>query len=342
MKQIRVIGSKEWSEMQVPDVYFSYEYYCASGRIELDFEKSILLEWKDERGTVYLPLILRKVGDTDYFDATSAYGYGGPWTAGYPSLAGFIEHFNKWASSNNILSTFLRFHPLIGNADAFSALVPLRVVGPTAGWNLQKTQALVEGMAKDHRKTFRRGQRSGVEVRLSVNPTQIDDFVRLYEMSMTRVIAKDFYRFSSSYWDSLRDDLGNSSVLVEAVFENRVVAAVWCLYGQSYLHYHLSGTSDEGRKLGGAVMCRLAAAEWGQRNGLTIAHSGGGLGGADSSLLSWKHKFDKDQPLYEFSVANLVHDEQLYAKVSEAYPKSDFFPPWRSPEARANNRDLID
>lgn len=332
--QGRVVGGKEWAEMSVPDVYFSYEYYNSSAKIERDFVRTVLIKWEDGSGAVYLPLILREIKNSQYFDATSAYGYGGPWFEGSPSFDGFRIFLDSWAVRNNVVCTFLRFHPLLGNAKELDKVASLKFIGPTAGWDLQKSTSLVDGMSKDHRKTFRRAVRAGVEARLTINPSQIDSFVELYETSMNRLTADSFYHFSSSYWDAIRDGLGENILLVEAVFETRVVAAILCLFGENYLHYHLSGTADEGRKLGGAVLCRVAAAEWGQQHGLSIAHSGGGAGGSSSSLLEWKHKFDKENPLYQFSVANLVHDELTFTELSSRHARNDFFPPWRSPKAR--------
>lgn len=323
----RVVTSPEWKEMATPDIYFTKEYHATAALAEPDFSESVLLEWNDERGYVRLPLILREIVGHGYFDATSAYGYGGPWIVGQPDLVAFRRFFDEWACEQRVVSTFLRFHPLIANAESVLEVLPVKRVDGTAVWSIANADDLVQGMSKNHRKNWRRAVRAGVQARVTQSPSDVDGFRRLYEQSMSRLSARNFYWFSDEYWASLRDLLGKDSLLVEAVYEGRVVAAAWCLVGDDYLHFHLSGTSDEGRRLGGAFVCRVAAAQWGQSVDLTFAHHGGGA----STLLDWKRKFDESSPLRDFYIAEVVHDKQAFHRLSEGYSTSGFFPPWRNP-----------
>ena len=332
LKQGRIVQDSEWKTMKVPDVYFSLSYHQVSALIEPNALRPVLLEWKDDAGIIHLPLILREIPGTSYLDATSAYGYGGPWIQGNPVVSDFLEFLHGWSFENSIVCTFIRFHPLLDNSKAFSANLQIKTIGLTAGWDLEGSTDLVAGMAKGHRKTLRKALRSGVETKLIVNPKSIEEFVNLYTASMTRLSAKDFYHFPDSYWDALRDSLGQNTLLVEAIFEGKTIATAWCLFSDNYLHFHLSGTSDEARDLGAAVLCRVEAAKWGKQAGLSLGHFGGGVGGADSSLLIWKRKFDESLAPFNFSVANIIHDEDTFKKLEQDFPRSNFFPPWRDPE----------
>lgn len=331
MGQIREVSHSEWAELAVPDVYFSLEYHTASMWLEQNVSKTTLLEWKDALGTVRLPLILRSIEGTRYLDATSAYGYGGPWLEGTPDVEDFVSNLDNWAAANNVVCTFLRFHPLLKNVFDFQEHMPTFEMGPTAGWDLKGTDDPLTSMSKGHRKTYRRAIRAGVVARITLEPQDLGEFRRLYSLSMDRLSASGFYRFSERYWDSVSKSLEGSTVLVEAIHEGRAVATVLCLKSEKFLHYHLSGTSDEGRQLGGAVVCRLAAAQWGKEQGLQLAHSGGGLGGSESSLLDWKRKFDENLPLFQFHIGKLVHLREAYAELSAKFSDQSFFPPWRSP-----------
>lgn len=328
----RVLTEDEWDGLSVPDIYFSSDYHKTSSLAEPDVVKNILLQWRDDGGSVYLPLMLRENKGTDYLDATSAYGYGGPWTEGEPDRASFREFFDDWAQGNNVVATFIRFHPLIENAEEFSKILPLKAIGQTAAWELAKSEDLIQGMAKNHRKSWRRAVRAGVKARISRNPENINDFRDLYELSMSRVSAKSSYLPPDQYWRALQNRLGSYSILVEAVFEDRTIAAVWCLVSKDYLHFHLSGTTEEGRRLGGAFICRVAAAQWAREAGIEQAHFGGGVGGEGSSLLDWKRRFDESADLRNFYVANVIHDEKKFADLTEGYPDDGYFPPWRNPE----------
>src|SRR5690606_29438864 len=152
-----------------------------------------------------------------YLDATSAYGYGGPWIEGTPNLLKFKGYLDSWAAQNNVVTTFLRFHPLLNNANALSAVLPTIYAGPTAGWDLQTADDLVSAMSKNHRKSWRRAVRAGVEARVTPYPYDVESFQNIYETSMNRLSADSFYWFTEEYWDSLRDELSGSSLLVEAL-----------------------------------------------------------------------------------------------------------------------------
>src|SRR5699024_10945312 len=327
----RVIAPEEEADLPAPDVYFTKEYHDASGIAAPDFSKSVLLNWVDDSGRVYLPLMLRSIKGQSYFDATSAYGYGGPWLEGQPDLVAFRRFFDDWARDNQIISSFIRFHPLLNNAEEFSGVLPVTRIGQTAAWNLQDSEDLVGGMSKNHRKSWRRAVRAGVEARVTHNPEQVSGFRDLYEVTMGRLRAERSYWLPAKYWESLKDGLGKASILVEAIYQDRVVAAVWCLVSDEYLHFHLSGTTEEGRRLGGAFICRVAAAEWAREAGKSKAHFGGGVGGTGSSLLDWKRRFDESAPLNDYCVANVVHDREMFAELAEGYPRDGFFPPWRNP-----------
>lgn len=338
MRKLEEINPEKWASMDVPDVYFMQQYYEISKVLEKDFSKNLLLEWVDEKGRILFPLMIRKIPSTSYYDTTTAYGYGGPWIEGEPDLVQFAKHFDLWAKKNNVVCTFLRFHPLIKNAETFRTVLPVRRIGPTAAWNLKKDDGLIEGMAKGHRKTFRRAHKAGLEIRIQSNPVSMDEFKSIYHKSMNRLSADGFYHFEDGYWKSALEKLGTNTLLVEAIYEDETVAAVWCLFSENFLHFHLSGTTDEGRRHGGSVLCRVAAAQWAKENGINTAHFGGGVGGEDSTLLTWKRRFDESNPPLDFYVSNLVHLEEAYSQIAAEYEPNSFFPPWRSPKKRLTTR----
>lgn len=332
MGQGHVVDQQAWAQMTTPDVYFSKAYHQVSSAAEPDVAAPVLLEWADDDGTARLPLILRRIADEDYFDATSAYGYGGPWIEGNPNLSQFRQFIDQWAQDTHVVSSFIRFHPLLDNARATEDIFPLEHLGQTAAWDLRGEEDLVQRMAKNHRKSWRRAIRGGVAARVTEQPECVDQFRALYEISMDRLSARDFYWFTDDYWSSMRENLRDSSLLVEAVFEDRVIAAAWCLFSDDFIHFHLSGTTDEGRELGGAFVCRVAAAEWARKKGMIQGHFGGGAGGADSSLLDWKRRFDESSPLCDFFIAKVVHSPDQFERLAGATAGQKFFPPWRAPK----------
>ena len=91
--------------------------------------------YKCEYGIVLYPFLIRRINDLKFFqqkkitevfyDITSPYGYGGPLVK-YNDRSnkkllvdGFIKEFSLFCKKNNIVSEFIRFHPLMENHDNF-------------------------------------------------------------------------------------------------------------------------------------------------------------------------------------------------------------------------------
>lgn len=325
-----IYRGEQWQAISTPDVYFTQQYYQMSALLESDVAETVLLEWNDDAGSIRMPLIVRNIPGTDFFDATSAYGYGGPWSEGSPNLIEFRQFFDEWAHANQVVSSFLRFHPLLDNALAFSDIFRVKKMGQTAAWDLSRSQDLVSTMASNHRRNWRKAERAGVEPRITLHPAETASFEYVYEVAMDRLSADSFYHFSTDYWAAMRTDMRHMTLQADAVYEGRVIASVWCLLGRDYLHFHLNGTTDEARELRGAFVAHMAAAQWGRDNGYATAHLGGGYGGATSALLDWKHRYDPETPLRDFYIATVVHDTEIFEQLASRAAETSFFPPWRA------------
>ena len=120
-------------------------------------------------------------------------------------------------------------------------------------------------------------------------------------------------------------------MLVEGRLDGELIAALLCFERGPWLHYHLGASADAARSIGASNRLFLAAATWGQSQGSTRLHLGGGLGGApDSPLFVFKHRFDPTGEPLRFHVAKLVHDPVRYRKLAGDDSTAGFFPPWRA------------
>ena len=72
----------------------------------------------------------------------------------------------------------------------------------------------------------------------------------------------------------------------------------------------------------------LEAARWAREQGFTRFHLGGGVGGADDSLLEFKLRFDEGG-LIESAVGKAIHDEAAYRELGGA-GFDGFFPAYRA------------
>jgi len=332
---MHVVSSTQWDALVAGlggvDTYTLAAYQAVSARLEPPGTRPVLLHFRSPDGDVALPLLVRPLPDGSGFDATSAYGYGGPVARTDGSVAAFGRSLDRWARRNGVVSTFLRLHPLLGNVRLVPPTADLVEPGSTVAWDVAPARDLVSHMHPHHRRAVRRADRAGLEVAVVRRPASLTGFRALYEATMRRQGADPFFYFADDYWAALLAHGAELElVLVEGRLGGELVAALLCFAKGPWLHYHLGGADDLGRTVGASNRCFLAAAEWAQSQGMSTFHLGGGVGGsAQSSLFDFKHRYDPAGAPLPFHVAKLVHDPRRYEELAGTRSTSGFFPPWR-------------
>lgn len=330
------VPRKAWAQIDTPDIFFSNIYYEVAALIEPDFADLTLLEWHDAAGVVRLPLIIREIRNTGYFDATNAYGHGGPWIEGQPDLHGFRKYYDRWAKTHHIVATFLQFHPMFDYATRLAEAFPVTKSGENIVWNLQ-TDDLVAQMSSSNRRNYRKGLRAGLEMNVTEQPTDLTNFRKLYDTTMRRLGARPFYFFNDAYWHALESKLSPAMVQVDAIFQGETVSSTLNILSKDVIHFQHNGSTLQGRDLNGPVVVHVATAQWAQDHGYTIGHLGGG---SVASLLEFKKRFDPATAPRDFSTMQLVHDDENYRRLAQGFPETDYFPVWRDPASYEDKRTL--
>ena len=311
-------------EAGLADAYYARGFVAASA-LPAGGEPA-LLRLAGPDGAVFMAVLVR----SDPTDVVSPYGYGGPaGTGADPPLADFPAAFQAWCERRGVISSFLVFHPLLGNADSPAAAGwRQRPLGGTVAWRLEGD--LVAGMHRHHRRLHRRALAAGLTAEATPRPAGLDEFVALYEATMRRADASGFYLFEPGYWEALRS--GVPLVRVDVRGDGELLASVLGLGEPPWLHYHLGGTSDAGRRLGASQLALHGLAAWGMENGYELLHLGGGVGGRADSLLEYKLRFAPSGQIPS-AIGKAVHDEAAYLRLANAQSVDwdGFFPAYRTP-----------
>ena len=296
-------------ELGFVDVYLTREYVEASALLEPG--RPLFLRTEE----AVFPAILRE----DPPDVITPYGYGGP------VGGGFWEPYEDWCRANGVVTTFVRFHPLYANHREAGSDVHVQPLAGTVAWRLDEEGDLFERMHRHHRRVVRKALGAGVEATAQLAPESLAGFVSLYERTMERQAAEDFYYFPPDYWRALETSLRGHVALFEAGDDAKLL----CLHAPPWLHYHLGASSDAGRKLGASSLLFLEAARWAQELGYTRFHLGGGVGGARDSLYEFKLRFDPGGEL-EAAIGKAIHDQEAYRRLSPGGAGYEgFFPAYR-------------
>ncbi len=309
----------------VTDVYYSRGYVAASAGLA-DAEP-VLLRLAGDAGDVFLACLLRR----GPLDVVTPYGYGGPVGAGAdPPLAAFPAAYEAWCERRGAISSFLVFHPLLGNAESPAAAgFRTSALAGTVAWSLGGPD-LLAAMHRHHRRLVRRAQTAGYEIAIEPAPDGLDEFAGLYEQTMRRAGASPFYFFPRSYWDALL--AGVKLVRVDVRERGTLVASVLGIGGPPWLHYHLGAAADAARGTGASHLALYSLAAWASEQGYETLHLGGGVGGREDSLLEFKLRFAPHGRV-PAAIGKAVHDRAGYLRLTggAAIDWDAFFPGYREP-----------
>ena len=313
------------------DIYLRAPYLRLAATIETG--QPVLLHLEREGGHVVCPLLVRHIPNSGLRDAITPYGYGGPVATGIePPVRAFDAAWAAWCSEREVVTTFVRFHPLYANHELEQpAGMRVQALAGTVGWRLD-TGDLLNHMHSKHRNAVRKAEREGVRVSVDEGPGTLQSFIPMYRSTMRRVGARASYCFSAEHWELMRSELGRELVFANAWQAGELVASALCLRAGPWIHYHLSASTESGRSLGATTAALYAIACWAQAAGCTRLHLGGGVGGQDDSLLAFKRRFDPEAGLLEAYVGSLVHDAARYDELTRNREIGEYFPAYRDVE----------
>lgn len=333
---IRTITLKsEWKQLLKGldhlDFYHTYDYHEIS---KLEGESPLLLVYEEGEKQVLIPFLKRAIDGSDYFDLTSVYGYAGPITKNisddYTNSA-FKKEFQDWLQEEKIISVFSRLHPYITEQNAvLNGLGEQPVLGKVV--NMDLTQSLEEQRRQYGKSTKNRTNkcRRLCTVKKAETQDEINTFIDIYYENMDRLDANKDYYFPREYFFNFLecDDFETDILLVNHEEDQKTVAASMFVKTGNIVQFHLSGSRTDYLNIAPANLfldeMRVLATE----EGYHYFNLGGGLGGQEDSLFTFKASFSKDHR--PFSVWKYIVNQDVYDSLSKNKPVSNFFPLYRS------------
>ena len=321
------------------DLYFDENYGKLYEKIENG--KAEIFEYKDENGKITNQFLIRKIPDKiegkEYFDIVTPYGYGGSIIENLIGdkeklLQRYQEEFSKYCLENNIVSEFVRFHPIVKNYEDFGKMYNAKYMRKTLITKLQEDDPVQNQFGKSCRKNIRQALNKGVTYKITQKPDNIDSFKDIYYSTMDRNSATDYYYFDDEYFNNLLKYFKSNIIFIEAIFENKVIAAGLYFTYKDIIHIHLSGTLTEFLYLSPAYILRYAVTLWGKENGYKLIHHGGGRSNSEEdTLYLFKKNFAK---LYDtdFYIGRKIWNTDIYNKLCNLKcvdVNEEFFPAYR-------------
>lgn len=271
-----------------------------------------------------------------FFDLSTPYGYGGFLIEGNVTeeqINYLNEEYSDYCKKNNIISEFVRFHPVLNNIEKVEKIYNITTLGNTVTMDIEDTEDIWANLDSKNRNVIRKAIKSGVKIFWGRSRKLYDEFIPMYNATMDKDSADEYYYFGEKFYESILNGLEMNHLIFYAVYENKIISMAIILFKNKQMHYHLSASNPEFRKLAATNYLLYMVGKWGSENGYQTLHLGGGFGGSDDPLYSFKKKFNKKSST-KFSIGKKIFDEGKYNYLvdlrSNLNKESNFFPLYRT------------
>ena len=274
-----------------------------------------------------------KLPENTYFDLSTPYGYGGWLIEGDEDTSEIFEEYEDWCVKNNIISEFVRFHPMLKNHYFSEKNYSVTELGETVAIDLFSKEMIWNNVTSKNRNMIRKAIKNGVNIYYGNYPEIYKIFRLVYNDTMDRDNADEYYYFSDEFYISILNDLPeNAQIFYAQLSDGTVVAASIMLAANKKMNYHLSGSLSEYASFAATNLLLYKAACWGCENGYKTLYLGGGVGSEEDSLLKFKKSFYKGET-NKFYIGKKIFDNKKYemlCKMRNDIENNSFFPKYRS------------
>ncbi|MCR4740302.1 MAG: GNAT family N-acetyltransferase [Lachnospiraceae bacterium] len=295
------------------DIYYTEGYvklYDQDGGVPL------CVICREDDGILLMPFIRKSIGDN--FDFETPYGYGGPisntkdreWiNAALAAMTGLFR-------GEGYICGFYRFHPLLNNAEICKDRIKVIYDRKTVFMDLTPEEEEIWNTQINAkcRNKIRKAEKAGLVFSVEDDPSSLKEFIKLYNGTMERLSADDFYFFEDSYYQNFENALKGEYFLGTVRSEGEMIcASLFMIYGDG-AHYHLAGSNNENRITGSNNLMLWRAAGELRKRGVRTFHLGGGSDSMeDNSLFVFKSSFSKHTA--DYYIGRSVFNEDAYEKI---------------------------
>lgn len=295
------------------DIYYTEEYVAL---YEDDESSAWCVICQEDNMVLLMPFIRKEI--QGYYDFETAYGYGGPIanTSDQEWIdSALMEMFDCFQREKYVCG-FIRFHPLLNNADYCRNKINIILDRATIAVDTEMPEKEIweKQISSKNRNMIRKGEKNGLVYNAEFDFASIQEFITLYQKTMKRLSADDFYFFSDRYYLEYKNNMKGKGFLGTVRLDGKLIAAALFMYSSEYGHYHLSGSDREYSSLGvnnfllWNTICRM------KMLGIREFHLGGGARSSiDDSLFKFKRSFSKNEK--RFYIGKCVFQQETYEEL---------------------------
>lgn len=335
-----------WSSWPRRDVFAHPEFVRFH---EFEHEKAFAAVYQTDRGTVLYPFLRRDLGALDWMpkefssciDITSSYGYGGAYywgddTARAEVSKEFWVAYNEWLEKQCCISEFIRFHLFEQDLAVYLGEKILRSKNIVRNLTLSEDTLWMDFEHKV-RKNIKKSQRLGLECIIDEDGRNLNDFLNIYESTMCRRNANDFYNFNRDYFEGISTHLPDNSAYFHILDKGKIVSTELVLYSSETAYSFLGGTLEESFDKRPNDLLKYKVIIWARERGISNYVLGGGYTPEDG-IYRYKLSFAPGGE-YCFYTGQRITNANKYKELIDIkknslngawQPRDGYFPQYRS------------
>lgn len=334
--------SQKWDE--IVKSFKEYDVYYLSGYVK-SFQihgdgEPLLFFYEDDmcrginvvmkRDIAFDKHFIGKIEEGKYYDFATPYGYGG-WLIEGNDYSELFNAYQKWCIDNEIVSEFVRFHPVLKNQIYSANNYQVIALGETVAIDTTNKESIWANFNPKNRNVIRKAINSGIQIKKGLSKELLEAFIEIYNKTMDKDEADDYYYFKEDFYNCILNDLKDNATLFYAELNEKIIAASIMIYANGRLNYHLSGSLRDYQNLAPSNMLLWKAAEWGNDIGCSTFHLGGGVGSGEDSLFRFKKAFYRGN-LCRYYIGKKIYNMKEYQDLVNLRVNCErlsFFPEYR-------------
>ncbi len=260
---------------------------------------------------------------TGYYDISGIYGYTGPMatTDSADFLKAAWQAFDAYAAEQKIIAEFVRFSPFNNNQTCAHPGTTVEANRTLAASFLPDTQEeLLKLLGSKTRNMLRKAEKEGLTARELPLPEYLPAFRQLYEETMGRNNAPEFFWYDDAYWKHMLA-LGKDGLRLFGAFtgDSLVATSMVVVHGKCGL-YHLGASIMEYARLGAGNLSLFAMSCALMESGVKFINMTGGRStAADDPLLLFKKS--NATGTATFYIGKRIVDAAAYAHIGDEWKR---------------------
>lgn len=307
----------DYYEDSQKDVYYYEEYVKL---YETQDSKAKCVVCRESENVLIMPFIRKEIDG--YYDFETAYGYGGPIanTDDQEWIDSALQSMKRLFVDENYVCGFIRFHPLLNNALYCGNEIQVMFDRETVAIKTEESEKKIwaNQIISKNRNMIRKAEKNELVYSAEYDFESLPEFVKLYNSTMERLEAEDFYFFDDNYYNQFVAKFRGKAFLGTVKKDDKLICAALFMYSENYGHYHLEGSNHEYSKLAANNLLLWKTALEFNKIGVKEFHLGGGYNSEpDNSLLKFKKSFSSN--MRKFYIGKWIFNEKKYKQLKDAW-----------------------